>query len=69
MKVKIQIEFDVTPDGDEENFTENHAKSAASTAAYEYLALSANDSDVLDIVGVHVDGFGDSYVKIATDHD
>ena len=73
MKVKILIEFEVSTDLDEEEhgeLTQNHATSAASLAAFDYLsfvAMSGYSTDP-ESVEVHVDGFGPCTVKIGEDH-
>jgi len=74
MKVKLLIEFEVTTDLDEDEhgeLTENRAKSAASEAAYQYLAFVkiAGHTSAADDVEVHVDGFGDCTVKLGEDHE
>lgn len=74
MKVKILIEFEVTTDLDEEEhgeLTENHAKSAASLAALDYLCFTQNlgITSSLAEVEVHVDGFGKCEVKVGKEHE
>jgi hypothetical protein len=72
MKVKILIAFDVEPVDDPDNdFTENHAKSAASQAAYDYLSFTkvSGHSTDCDSVEVFADGFGPCNVSIGEDHD
>jgi hypothetical protein len=73
VKVKILIEFDVEPDPneDEEGFTENVAKSAASQAAYDFLSfctVSGVNTDT-DKVKVHAEGFGACLVSLGEDHE
>ena len=72
MKVKIAIEFEVEAVGDDEDeLTENIAKSAASVAAYDYLSLvriSGYTSDESS-VEVHAEGFGKCKVSIGQDHE
>jgi len=66
MKVKILVEFEV-PKAEDENV----AKSAASMAAYEYLAFcSAIDVNRgREECEVHVDGYGKYKVRIGEDHE
>ena len=71
MKVKIQIEFNVEPVTNEDEFEESDAKSAASMAAYDYLSLceiSGVRSDTENVT-VHVDGFGQCIVSLGEDHE
>jgi len=74
MKVKILIEFDVEPTGDleeDDELSENQAKSAASLAAYNFLTfctVSGINYDT-DEVEVFVDGFGKCRVKLGEDHE
>lgn len=72
--MKVKIEFEVTTDLDEEahgELTEARAKSAASEAAYQYLAFVkvAGYTSAADEVEVHVDGFGACTVKLGEDHE
>jgi hypothetical protein len=66
MKVKILVEFEVDDTDDE-----NVAKSAASMAAYHYLAfcdaIGVNRGQ--DECEVHVDGHGEFTVRIGEDHE
>ena len=66
MKVKILVEFEVE-DCDDENV----AKSAASQAAWDYLAFcSVTDVNPgRDDCEVHVDGHGEFTVLIGEDHE
>jgi len=69
MKVKILCEFEVTSD-EEDELTEDVAKSAAEQAAFDFLAfvtVSGRNTDV-DSVKVHVDGFGKCDVSIGEEH-
>lgn len=71
MKVKIWIEFEVEAVDDDEELTEDIAKSAASVAAYDFLSFvkvsgMSTDSEQVD---VHVDGFGECKVSIGEDHE
>jgi len=71
MKVKLLVEFDVTSEVDGDELSEAHAKSAASQAVYDYLALvkvSGYTSEA-DEVTVHVDGYGACEVKLGEDHE
>ena len=73
MKVRILIEFDVESMSSEDDnpLTEDHAKSAASQAAYDYLALvkvSGYTSEA-ESVEVHADGFGRCRVKLGEEHE
>ena len=73
MKVRILIEFDVESledeEEDEDEFTENVAKGAASQAAWDHLTLSRNGVNLADDVEVHVDGFGRCRVKVGEAHE
>lgn len=67
MKVKILIEFDVPGTEDE-----TIAKSAASQAAYDHLAIDGGD--YMEQCTVHVDGHsedetGEYLVRLGTDHE
>ena len=72
MKVKIQIEFEVTTVVDEEEYgelTENDARSAASQAAWDHLCLTETGQNPVDSVTVNVDGFGKCEVKVGKSHE
>lgn len=65
MKVTIEVEFDV--EGQIEDVTEDQAKAAATTAAFDHLALTENGIDVVDDpenVVVHIEGYGSALVKL-----
>ena len=69
MKVKILCEFEV--ESDEGGLTPEVAKSAASSAAWNYLTLiecSGYGTDT-QAVTVHVDGFGECRVSLGDDHE
>lgn len=72
MKVKIAIEFEVEAlEDDDFEMTEDIAKSAASVAAYDYLAfveVSGRSTDSEE-VEVRVDGFGTFNVKVGQEHE
>lgn len=71
-KVKILVEFEVTPtESLDSEFTENVAKSAASQAVYDFLSfctVSGVNTDTDEVI-VHVDGFGECVVCIGDDHE
>lgn len=71
MKVKIQVEFEIEAiecDEDDE-LSENVAKSAASLAAWHNLVFTSNGRNVVEQVEVHVDGFGKCQVKVGEEHE
>lgn len=69
MKIKIQVEFEVRSDVEDDELTEDVVKSAASLAAWNNLCLTNNGIQVVDEVTVHVDGFGECVVRVGEDHD
>jgi hypothetical protein len=71
VKIKIVVEFEVTPVDDDEEFTEDVARSAASIAAYDYLSLVkiSGVSTDSEYVEVHVDGFGQCDVRLGEAHE
>jgi len=66
VKVKILVEFDV-PEAEDENV----AKSAASMAAYHFLAFCTvvDFNPGRDECKVHVDGHGEYLVRVGEDHE
>ena len=70
-KVKILVEFKVQPVDDDEEFTEEVAKAAASLAVYDFLSFVkvAGHSSESEFVEVHVDGFGQCDVALGEDHE
>lgn len=65
MRIKIEVEFEVT--SDEEGLTEDEARDAAEMAVFHNLAFTNNGEDVTDQVTQHVDGFGECEISIPTD--
>lgn len=66
MRVKIEIEFEIETDVDDDELTEDVAKTAAELAAFDYLAfvkISGQSTDS-ERVEVHVDGFGECFVRL-----
>lgn len=64
MRIEIKVAFEVESVEGEE-MTENQAWSAADLAWWNYSALTRNGEDVVELIQVHVDGFGPVTVKIA----
>lgn len=68
MKVKLLIEFEVDDCDDEDT-----ARSAASMAAYDYLAfctVTDVNAGTNEVSGVHVDGCDETFtVRIGEDHE
>lgn len=75
VRVKILVEFDVAaldpPEDDDAELTEEVAKTAASTAAWDFLcfctAIDANPGR--EDCEVHVDGHGTFKVTMGEEHD
>jgi hypothetical protein len=68
MQVKIEVQFEVETDEDDE-LTEQQAKDAASLAAFHHLTLIEVSGVTTDTeeVEVHVDGFGKCRVRLSND--
>lgn len=66
MRVSIQVEFDVTAEDSE--VTKGIAEAAAEQAVWDYLAFTTvtNANVGRGSVRVHVDGFGECLVVIAS---
>lgn len=72
MQVKIEVQFEVEsaePDDGETELTEQVAKDAAASAAFDFLSfctVSGVNTDTEE-VEVHVDGFGKCKVRLSQD--
>jgi hypothetical protein len=69
MRISAFVDFEVEINDEdlEDDFvlSDEDALAAASQAIFDHLVLSENGVNVVDIVGVHVDGIGWTTVEIA----